>query len=280
MIRLPAALLALLLLQDPLRMPDYGKGTPPEPRPRAEVEAVLAGAPAPAGPARPVHLVLVAGKKDHGPGEHDYPAWQRVWKRLFARAEGVRISTALEWPSTETLETADVIVVFQRGNWTPDRLKNADALLARGGGIVVFHYAVEGRKTADDVAARIGLAWKRPGSKFRHGTLDLIFDESTKHPISRNFTRLHLHDESYWNLAGDLSKLTVLATAVEDGTPQPIVWTKEAGTGRVFGSLLGHYAWTFDDPLVRILLLRGIAWAAHQPVDRFNALAWPGARVK
>ena len=34
---------------------------------------------------------------------------------------------------------------------------------------------------------------------------------------------------------------------------------------------------TFDDPLFRVLLLRGIAWSATEPVDRFNALVWPGA---
>ena len=48
----------------------------------------------------------------------------------------------------------------------------------------------------------------------------------------------------------------------------------------MFVSIPGHYAWTFDDPLFRLLLLRGIAWVAREPVDRFNQLATPGARVK
>ena len=29
----------------------------------------------------------------------------------------------------------------------------------------------------------------------------------------------------------------------------------------------------------RTLLLRGIAWSAKEPVDRFNELVWPGASV-
>ena len=45
-------------------------------------------------------------------------------------------------------------------------------------------------------------------------------------------------------------------------------------------SIPGHFAWTFDDPLFRVLLLRGIAWAAREPVDRFNDLVTPGARVR
>lgn len=43
-------------------------------------------------------------------------------------------------------------------------------------------------------------------------------------------------------------------------------------SGRVFVSIPGHYSWTFGDPLFRILLLRGIAWSAGEPVDRFNPL--------
>jgi type 1 glutamine amidotransferase len=79
---------------------------------------------------------------------------------------------------------------------------------------------------------------------------------------------------------GDPRKVTVLATGVEDGAPRPLFWTLEPGKGRVFVSVPGHFAWTFDDPLYRVLLLRGIAWAAREPVDRFNDLVWPGARTR
>jgi type 1 glutamine amidotransferase len=59
-----------------------------------------------------------------------------------------------------------------------------------------------------------------------------------------------------------------------------LFWTREQGDGRIFVSIPGHYSWTFDDPLFRILLLRGLAWTAKEPVDRFNELALPGARVR
>ena len=88
---------------------------------------------------------------------------------------------------------------------------------------------------------------------------------------------------------GDLKRVNVLATAVEEGKPWPIVWTYEAskdegGTatadgGRVFCSILGHYSWTFDDPLFRVLILRGAAWAAREPVERFEALATDGVKM-
>ena len=92
--------------------------------------------------------------------------------------------------------------------------------------------------------------------------------------------RLHLHDESYWNLTGDPKKINLLAGGVEYGESRPLFWTLEPAKGRVFVSIPGHYAFTFDDPLFRVLLLRGIAWTAREPVDRFNSLVTPGARIK
>ena len=59
-----------------------------------------------------------------------------------------------------------------------------------------------------------------------------------------------------------------------------MLWTFEAGRGRVFGCVLGHYAWTFEDPLFRIPVLRGLAWAAGEPVRRFQNLAPNGIKLQ
>jgi type 1 glutamine amidotransferase len=91
---------------------------------------------------------------------------------------------------------------------------------------------------------------------------------------------VHLHDESYWNLRGNVTNITLLASGQEDGAMQPLMWCKDVGQGRVFVSIPGHYSWTFDDPLFRIVLLRGIAWSAKEPVDRFNDLVPLGASLK
>jgi type 1 glutamine amidotransferase len=109
--------------------------------------------------------------------------------------------------------------------------------------------------------------------------LDLEFAGDVKHPITRNFTKAHFEDESYWELVGDPARVQVLATGVEEDQPRPLLWTYERGKGRVFCSILGHYSWTFDDPLFRILVLRSIAWTARENVDRFNELSTIGARM-
>ena len=78
---------------------------------------------------------------------------------------------------------------------------------------------------------------------------------------------------------GDAKDVHVLATAVEEGKPWPMLWTYEVGKGRVFCCVLGHYTWTFDDPLFRVLLLRGMAWAAKEPAPRFEELALKGVKL-
>lgn len=267
------------LLKKPPQMPLRGAAEPPAPRSMADVKAVLAGAPDPPEPVQPIKVVLVAGAKDHGPGEHDYPAWQTAWRELLAAGEDVEVTGAWEWPTTNDFSTADVLVFYQKGDWTPQRARDIDAFLDRGGGLVYIHYAVDGGKDAPGFAKRIGLAWQGGGSKFRHGPLDVGFEAGEGHPVARNFSQVHFVDESYWQLVGDRSKVRLLATGVEEGQPQPLFWTCEPANGRVFVSIPGHFSWTFDDPLFRVLILRGIAWTAGEPVDRFNNLATLGARV-
>ncbi len=271
-------LLAFLLTKPP-HMPLDGAASPPPPRSRKELAAVLAGAPNPPLPTRPLRVVLIAGPKDHGPGEHDYPAWQRVWSELLAAAPDVQVLTAWQWPTKEDLSSADVLVFYHQGAWTADRAKDIDAFLARGGGMVYIHFAVDGGADAPGFAERIGLAWQGGRSSFRHGPLDLDFASAGDHPIVRNISRVKFVDESYWNLVGDTARVQLLATGVEDGRKRPLFWTLAPAGGRVFVSIPGHFSWTFDDPIYRVLLLRGIAWAAKEPVDRFNCLVAPGARI-
>src|SRR6266542_2729310 len=126
--------LMTFLLSDPPRTPEYGKGPPPAARSMKEVKAVMAGAPATTGKLRKLHVVLVAGKKDHGPGEHDYPAWQKVWERLLAMADQTKVTTAWEWPTADDFRTADVLVFYQHGSWDAKRAGDLDGFLKRGGG--------------------------------------------------------------------------------------------------------------------------------------------------
>jgi type 1 glutamine amidotransferase len=255
-------------------------------RTRAEVEAVLSNSrpPDPKVMRQLKRIVLVATVKDHGPGEHDYPAWQKAWLPLLSQAQGVSVTNAWKWPTPEQFEQANVLVFYywnHTWNTNASQLQQLDAFLARGGGIVLLHSSCIADQDPEPLAERIGLASHPKRSKYRHGELDLKFVTPADHPLTAALPpTIHFLDETYWPLFGDTNKVEVIGTAEEEGKDWPIVWTYTKGKGRVFGTVLGHYYTTFDDPFFRILVLRAIAWVDHESLSYFEKLATVGVRFK
>ncbi|MGV3754537.1 MAG: ThuA domain-containing protein [Verrucomicrobiota bacterium] len=270
------------LMTVPLEPAPIEIGGAPPARSRAELSAVMSSREPLPAQLKPMHIVLCAGPKDHGKGEHDYPMWQKRWSKLLAMSEGVTVSTADKWPSAEQFAKADVICFFNNNPvWDETKGQELDSYLARGKGAVYFHWAVEARGDAEAFARRIGLASNSAMLKYRHGPLDFQF---TEHPLAKgfnatSFTKAKFIDESYWLFRGDEKNVNLLASSLEDGQLRPQLWTRNVGPGRVFVSIPGHYNWTFDDPVFRVLALRGICWSAGQPVDRLTDLAPIGARI-
>ena len=289
------AIVAVIALSAQISQSDSAKKaepTPPQVRTRSEIERVLGTTAKNSATSkgtkdlRQLHVLLLDAKKDHGPGEHDYPAWKKKWETLFGKLEKVTVDTGYEWPSDEQLEKTDVMICYYwNHDWSPARYRALDTYLKRGGGLVMIHSATIADRAAEQLAGRLGLAFQPNRMKYRHGELDLKI-EAADHPITRGLPpSIHFHDESYWPPLGDPKEVNVLATTVEEDKAWPILWTHEpdkdeGGKGRVFCSVLGHYSWTFDDPLFRILILRGAAWAAREPVQRFDSLAIDDVKLK
>ena len=312
-----AALIVTLTIVCLQYTPDILAVEAPEPRSRSEIEAVLAKAPKPptARKLQEMDIVLVAFKKDHGENEHDYPLWQKRWavllggrkavqenqvnlygpapknkrKRGLAGAPKVNVSTAYGWPSKEQFEKADLIAAFCYVQYDKEKLKDMEKFLSRGGGFVILHPAViipKGVNIVDEAAELMGLAWEYDYTRWRHGQMAMKI-AAADHPICRGLPEtIDLLDEAYWPLKGDRSKVTILATSDEtisedsDQTkPEPMFYAYEYGKGRVFSCILGHYTWTFDDPYFRILMLRGMAWAANESPYRFDRLVLRGIEL-
>lgn len=275
--------LLTFLLINPLEPARITRTDPSAPAARSRTE-VAGFLPSPlsavAASVSPLRLLLCVDDQDHGTDEHDYPRWQERWSTLLALAEGVTVSKARGFPSREGLMAADVVIFYSRNaGWGAGPAGLLDEFQAKGGGLVYLHWAMEGGKQAESLAERIGLATVASGgTRYRHGEMELTFAQPA-HPITRGFTRLKLLDETYWAYRGDKARVSVLARAVEEALPRIQIWTLERHQGRVFGCIPGHYTWTFDDPLYRVLVLRGIAWAGRQEnVDRLLDLALVGAR--
>lgn len=226
-------------------------------------------------PKKPFRILWVSGTKDHGPGEHDYPLEQKRWSKLLSMANNVTVTEATAWPTQEQFNNADVVVFFWNyQQFSEENGKQLDAFQQRGGGLIYLHYAVDATQNPVALANRIGLAWKGGQSKFRHGDLTMPLTKAgKKHPVTKGLkSPILLHDESYWVLTPGSRKIDTLATSMEDGQPQPMIWATTEGKGRVFVSIMGHYNETFDNPVFRELLFRGILWAGRQSLDRFDNL--------
>jgi putative heme-binding domain-containing protein len=274
---MPAGLLDALKEEQVDDLLTFLLNAPPKRSP-AEVEAVLTTGSRPPSPLanRSLTIALVASKQDHGPGQHDYPSWQQTWLNLLtAAATNVTVATAWEWPTEEQFKSADVIVFyFWNHDWNAGRYGQLDQFLGRGGGVVLFHSATIADTEPKLLAERMGLASQPQRTKYLHTPLDLKIVAPPDHPITVGLPRqIHFLDEPYWPMIGDATKIQVLATTNVEGEDRPMMWTFQKGPGRVFGSILGHYTWTHEDPLFRLIALRSLAWAAGEPAGRFDELA-------
>ncbi|MBN8247788.1 MAG: ThuA domain-containing protein, partial [Verrucomicrobia bacterium] len=211
----------------------------PPVRTRSAVEALIPPAAAAEPDGRPIRLVLVASKQDHGPGQHDYPAWQERWMRLLASAAtNTVVEKAWEWPSTGQWAGADgVVFYFWNHEWTPERYAQLDSFQERGGGLVFLHSAVIADRDPEPLAERIGLSAQPGRTGYRHMPFDLVW-AAPQHPLLTGLPgQIPFLDEPYWPLVGDPARVTVLGQARVDGAERPLVWTFERGRGRVFASI-------------------------------------------
>jgi type 1 glutamine amidotransferase len=288
----------------------YGVETP-ELRSRAEVEAVLGKAPKPAldSSLRPLTILFAGGAKDHPPKSHSHDVLPKRWQVLLggagpgdeavtnmyrphaeadraliaAGSPRVKALSTLEWPTEEQFATADVMMLYQHPKCLSDvkHQQQIEMFLNRGGGLVLSHYVLWNASLA--VADLLGLA-KGKDSQYKHKVVTLKMPEP-RHPIMHGLPdTFTIADECFWNLQGDRSKLTALATSDESVgdkiSAEPVIWAHEHGKGRVVASTLGHFDWTFDDPLFRTILLRGIAWTAGESPYRFDSLIARGIPLK
>ncbi len=231
-----------------------------------------------------MRIYLRTGLKTHSPGEHDYPQFLADWSKLLTE-RGAVVDGSLHAPSAAELEKTDVIVMYKgdAGYMTASERTALRDFIKRGGGLVTIHDPLCG-PDPEEFASYVGGAKKHGEVNYTLGVNVPLTVVDRSSPIMKGMTDITLFDEAFYKLTWAKGEgVHVLATTVIPDTPSsrrgggmgqtvPQVWTYEhkmegGEPARAFVWLQGHSYENFAKPQVRDMLLRGIAWAAHKPVD-------------
>jgi len=252
------------------------------------IGTVLAGLLAVAGhAAEPLRVFIRSGKKTHGPGAHDHPAFLADWTKLL-NERGAKASGGDTFPTKAQLAETDVVVIHaeEGGNITGEDRTNFEEYLKRGGGVVAVHGGTVSRDP-DWYKTVIGGSWRFGKTKWLEGHMSLYFTDR-ENPITGELSNFDLDDEIYYDmevlpevkvLAGAFTPKPKNADHADDGKRvniydiQPQMWTYETGNRRALAFVPGHLYENFSHNSIRTLLLRSIAWAGKR--ENTNELCRP-----
>jgi type 1 glutamine amidotransferase len=232
-----------------------------------------------------LQVLIVTGQNT---ASHDWHGTTPVLRKLLedtGRFE-VRVAEEFRGAGPETLAPYDLIVLSYYDGRKPELRwgERTDAALLNyvrsGKGLVIYHFALAAFDGWTDYEKLCGGNW-RPNNghhSARHDYTVTIKDAG--HPITRGMktTFAQVNDELYANLKWQPEGgFHVLATAWDDhklykqgekqsipgdGLNQPMLWTTQMGTGRIFVTAMGHDADAMKMPGFIATLTRGAEWAA------------------
>ena len=245
-------------------------------------------APAPPGQKKVgLRVFMLSGLKSHGAGAHDYPRWLDTWSKLLTE-HGAVVDGALSFPSEAQLAATDVMVIYRgdAGYMTPAQRALLQAYVKRGGGLVTFHDSLCGPEPTD-MATLVG-AGKKHGEVNYTWTATLNYQVVDKdNPIIAGMP-MEIYDEAFYTLDFAPGVKPLLSVTMPDtpaarkgggvGQTVPQMWTYEHALpggqpARAFVWMQGHMVDNMDNPRMRAVMLRGIAWAGGRPIEELTDYA-------
>ena len=229
-----------------------------------------------------MHIYIWGGLKSHLAGQHDYPQFLADWSKLLTE-HGAVVDGGLHAPSAADLAHTDVVVIYKgdAGYLSQEEKSALTDFVKRGGGLVSLHDSLCGPDPSY-LAAFLGGAKKHGEVNYTLGAPVPYTLTDPADPIMKSMSPLTLYDEAFYNMTWSRDPAVhVLATTAIPGTPSagshkgevvPQIWTYEhtlasGKPARAFVWMQGHEYANFANYQIQQMLLRGIAWAAHQPVD-------------
>ena len=254
-------------------------------------------------PAAPKKIILIGGKKSHGPGMHDFPNGIPYLAALLRAApafSGVEVlAYTTGFPDDLTvLQGASTVVFYFDGVMekpepllAPARIAALQKAMDAGAGLVALHQASTLPAGDRTVPLLDWLGAKRDGMFDRTTEIATLRAATPAHPISAGVGEFAYNDEFYPTLIfnpgpGRLTPILTANLAPTSGDAMPagaalppranyvVAWVFERPTGgRAFGFTGLHYLSVLAMPQIRQLLLNAIAWTAHLDVPS-GGIAW------
>jgi type 1 glutamine amidotransferase len=186
----------------------------------------------------------------------------------------VEISNTLDfYLDVEKLKSLDLIVqVYTMASITGEQERGLLEAVKSGVGLAGWHGGLaDSFRINTEYQFMVGGQWvAHPG-----GVIDYEVN-ITDHedPITAGLSDFKMHSEQYYMHVDPINE--VLATTTFsgehapwiDGVVMPVVWKKMYGKGRVFYTSLGHVAKDFDVPQARVIVQRGMLWAARNLTEK------------
>ncbi len=270
------------------------KAQPNQPVPKTEV-LKLTGDFDKASLSKDVNILWLYGPEDHKGGEHDYIRIKELFVPMLKKIPRVSVDEAYQFPSQSQFDKADLLIQFLHlPQLTDKQLAGYQKFVDDGGAVVSIHESciIRPIDRAQKLADCIGCSWKgnkeSRWSKFSRNE-PLFLD--TKHPVFAGLPKsMRFNDESYWNMiqrdkvevvgavvtAANSEKQSFAEVLRSKGIRGQAFWTYTSGKGRVFGTTTGHFTYTYHDPMYRLLLARGIAWALKEKPGAFMPIVFDG----
>lgn len=247
-------------------------------------------------------VVFVSGKPSHGPMKHEHRAGNIILAEALSAADLNITPVVLPedgYPQDPSiLDDADTIVIFSTGHTghlLNPHLDEFDALMQRGIGVVMIHWATEAEKgkPADKFLEWMGGFCDLDWSVNPHWSAE--FKTLPDHPIADGVEPFVSHDEWYYHMRfvddmvgvtpilsalpgpetlsrpdGERSGNPDVRRAVANGENQHVAWAYERpdGKGRGFGFTGAHDHVNWQDDNYRKIVLNAILWTAGAEVPR------------
>lgn len=236
-----------------------------------------------------------------GMNNHD---WQRTTvaiRKALSETFDIQVATVVD-PATFTVDFSlyEVVVSNYYGpEWPEQTISALEDYVRIGGGYVVVHAGGTSFENRASYNRLVGLAWRdeNAGDRLTVDSAGTVVRTSRgvgpgaghgpcfsfpvnhhmpEHPILKGLPAIWMHakDELWHGLRGPGEAMTILASAFSPrtGAREPMMWTVEFGTGRIFVTVLGHI-WNGGETTAtdcvgfRHTLARGCQWAATGRVD-------------